>query len=147
MKPEQMTCNFGEHLTIDGYLGSYELLNSRERVLRCLEELPDMLGMKKIADAHVVFAEEDPRASKDPGGWSGYVLIAESHISLHTFPGRGFLSADVYTCKNGMNARFIIDYLIRLFDLAEVETHLIKRGTRYPVRNIQESCRLLQGAR
>jgi len=47
---------------------------------------------------------------KDPGGWSGFVIIAESHISIHTFPARRFVSIDVYTCKNGLKKDFIIFY-------------------------------------
>ena len=48
-------------------------------------------------------------------GVTGIVVIAESHISIHTFPARGFLSADVYSCKNGMNAKFIVAYLKKIF--------------------------------
>ncbi len=59
---------------------------------------------------------------KDPGGWSGFIIIAESHISLHTFPKRRFISADVYTCKNGMDAEFVIDFFKKKFELTDVES-------------------------
>ena len=64
-------------------------------------------------------------------GWSGFVVIAESHISIHTFPTNGFLSADVYTCKNGMDTEFILNYFKENFDLKEIEHNFIKRGTKY----------------
>lgn len=35
-----------------------------------------------------------------PQGVSGYVLIAESHISLHTWPEYGYAAVDVFTCGN-----------------------------------------------
>ena len=126
--------HFGEHLTIDGYQGSFEKLSNKNLVLGCLNELPEKLGMYKLAEPLVYLAPENNK--KDPGGWSGFVVIAESHISIHTFPGRGFLSADVYTCKNGLDTNFVLDYFKEKFDLKELEENFVKRGTRYPNNNI-----------
>lgn len=121
--------HFGEHITIDGYGGSRGKLNDESLVLSCLNDLPERLGMRKLAEPVVYFAKGNNL--KDPGGWSGFVVIEESHISLHTFPGRNFLSADVYTCKNGMDLEFILDYFREKFDLKDIEHNFIKRGTRY----------------
>ena len=85
-----MDMHFGEHLTIDGYGGSKSKLNDKEIILCCLNHLPSMLQMTKFSDAMIYFAPEND--IKDPGGWSGFVAIAESHISIYTFPKRGFLS-------------------------------------------------------
>lgn len=126
--------NFGEHITIDGYEGDYEKLNTKELVLSCLNDLPNLLGMKQLSKPEVYFAPGNDL--KDPGGWSGFVVIEESHISVHTFPGRGFVSADVYTCKNGLDQDFIINFFKDKFLLKDVETNLIKRGTRYPDHNL-----------
>lgn len=126
--------HFGEHITIDGYNGSESKLNDEERVLNCLNNLPELLGMKKMADPQIYFSAGNDL--KDPGGWTGVVTIAESHISIHTFPKRGFVSADVYTCKNGMDNDFIINFFKEQFDLKDVETNILKRGTRYPEENI-----------
>ena len=89
--------------------------------------------MHKLADPVVYLAPANNK--KDPGGWSGFVIIAESHISIHTFPGRSFLSADIYTCKNGMDLEFIISYFKNAFDLKEIEQNFIKRGTKYLNKN------------
>ena len=121
-------------MTLDGYGGNFEKLNNKEIVLECLENLPNLLGMKKLAEPEVYFSKGN--SLKDPGGWTGFVVIEESHISVHTFAGRGFVSADAYTCKNGMDCDFIIKYFKDKFELKEVETNFIKRGTKYPVENI-----------
>ena len=126
--------NFGEHLTIDGYGGNQDLLNNKDLVLNCLKNLPDRLGMKVIFGPEVIFAESNDK--KDPGGWSGIVMIAESHISIHTFPKRGFISADVYTCQNGLDQGLISNYFKETFALQDLETNFIKRGTRYPEADI-----------
>lgn len=121
--------HFGEHLMIDGYGGSYDKLNDKALVLHCLSELPQKLEMKNLSDPVVYFADANDK--KDPGGWSGFVVIAESHISIHTFPAKGFVSADVYTCKNGMDKDLIINYFKEKFELKDIEQNFIKRGTKY----------------
>jgi S-adenosylmethionine decarboxylase len=126
--------HFGEHLTIDGYRGSYEKLNNKEFVEKCLTELPQRVGMHAISEPLVKHADDN--GIKDPGGWSGLVMIAESHISVHTFPARGFVSIDVYTCKNGMDTDTIKAFFQEMFELEEMEVNFIKRGTRYPQDNI-----------
>lgn len=125
---------FGEHVTIDGYGGDKTKLNNKELILECLNNLPDSLGMSKLSEPVIYYAKGNN--SKDPGGWTGMVVIEESHISIHTFPNRGFISADVYTCKNGMDINFIFNYFKIKFNLKDLETNFIKRGNRYPNKDI-----------
>ena len=119
---------------IDGYNGDATLLDNQELVLNSLQELVAKLGMKKVAEPVIYRAE--PNGGKDPGGWSGFVVIMESHISIHTFPDRRFLSADVYTCKNGLDTEAVITYLKERFKLENLEVNFVKRGTKYPTQNL-----------
>ena len=128
------TCNFGEHFMLDGYQGDYKRLNDKDLVMLSLVELPHQLGMKRLSDPYVFAAPENN--IKDPGGWSGFVVIAESHISIHTFPARKFVSIDVYTCINGLDCDFIKKYFTKVFGLGEIEENFVKRGTKYPIKNI-----------
>ncbi|MCF7831834.1 MAG: adenosylmethionine decarboxylase [Candidatus Pacebacteria bacterium] len=128
------TSHFGEHVTIDGYGGSEALLNNKDLVLGSLSDLPAKLGMTTLSEPQVFWAESNH--IKDPGGWSGFVVIAESHISIHTFPKRGFVSIDAYTCKNGMDTDFIIKYFTERFELKDTEVNFLKRGTKYPEGDI-----------
>ncbi len=127
---------FGMHLTLDGYGGSRAKLADGAHVLACLSELPERLGMHKITEP--VLVELGHHSDKDPGGASGFVMIAESHISIHTFPLRGFVSADVYTCQNYLDTEQICQYFADAFELQDLETNLVKRGTRYPQHNIYD---------
>lgn len=126
--------HFGEHFTIDGYGGDYKLLNDEALVLESLSELPKKLGMKSLSKPQVFFASANDR--KDPGGWTGFVVIAESHVSVHTFPARGFISIDVYSCRNGLDTKFISEYFEKKFNLKDLETNFIERGKKYPQENI-----------
>lgn len=125
------TCNFGEHLIIDGYGGNFKKLNDKKLVVKCLEDLPKKVGMNILGKPQIYKADDN--GIKDAGGWSGFVVVAESHISVHTFPHRQFVSIDVYTCREGINRKFIVDYFRKKFCLQDIETHFIRRGTKYPV--------------
>jgi S-adenosylmethionine decarboxylase len=65
-------------------------------------------------------------------------MIAESHISIHTFPLRGFVSADVYTCQDSLDTEQICRYFADAFALQDLEINLVRRGTRYPQHNIYD---------
>ena len=126
--------HFGVHLTLDGYGRARARLADLDTVRDVLSELRELLGMHKLLPPTVL--EVSHLSDKDPGGLSGYVLIAESHIAIHTFPLRGFVSADVYTCQNSLDFERIRAYFEERFALEDVETNLIRRGTRYPQYNI-----------
>lgn len=134
---ENITCNFGEHFMLDGYHGEFEKLNNKELVLKSLTELPELLGMHHLSEPEIYFAKSNEL--KDPGGWSGFVVIVESHISVHTFPARGFASIDAFTCRNGMDTAFIEDYFKKIFGFKNTETNFVKRGTKYPLADIYKA--------
>ena len=124
------TEDFGIHLTIDGYGGSYEKLFDMKRILKILNDLPTFLGMKKLTMPYVVDAP--PITPKDQGGISGFVMIAESHISIHTFPDKGFLTADVYSCKP-FDTDKTVKFFKKQFELKDLEINIIRRGLKFPM--------------
>jgi len=126
--------HFGEHVTYDGYGCEPELLDSKPVVAAALLDLVDELGMTRLGGPEIYSA--DASTAKDPGGWTGVVILQESHISVHTFPARAFLSADVYTCQNGLDTERIRLYFRSRFRARNDEIQFLKRGTRYPRRDI-----------
>lgn len=132
-----MSTHFGEHVTIDGYGGDKELLNDKALIAEFLDELLGSLEMHALSAPYIISAPDN--GIKDPGGWSAFVVIAESHIAIHTFPRREFVSADVYTCRNGLDHKQIEGLFIDKFKLKDVETNFIVRGTKYPVDNIHQN--------
>jgi S-adenosylmethionine decarboxylase len=132
------TGRFGLHFTLDGYGGAPERLGDAEVVRAWLDELPEVLGMNKLIRPCLI--EVGAQNEKDPGGITGFVLIAQSHLSVHTFPRRRFVSADIFTCQDHMDHELIRQSLIATFMLGDVETNFIERGTRYPLVNVDEPC-------
>lgn len=128
------TIQFGVHFMIDGYNADKSVLRDREKLTNLLDTLPASMGMHSITEPLVV--EVGPKNRKDPGGMSGFVMIAESHFSFHTFPERGFVTIDVYTCQNELDTTGLLEGFREVFKFSNEETHYIKRGTRYPAENI-----------
>lgn len=125
---QQLDEPFGVHLTLDAYGGSSKKLNDMKHCFAVLDKLPAQLDMHKIITPYVIDA---PATSpKDQGGISGFVMIAESHISIHTFPDKGFLTADVYSCRP-FDTEKTVAYFKEAFDLQEMEVQVIKRGLQF----------------
>ncbi len=125
---------FGLHLMVDGYGAKEELLRNREALENALHTIPTMMGMHTICEPVIV--EVGPMNRKDPGGLSGFVLIAESHISFHTFPKRGFVTIDVYTCQNDLDTDQLVNEFTNIFGFTNKDVYIQNRGLNYPSNNI-----------
>ncbi len=121
--------NFGVHLTIDGYRGNKNRLEDFKLIYDILDKLPEDINMHKLTTPYVVFAP--PVTEKDQGGISGFVIIAESHISIHTFPKKRFVTIDIYTCRDYLDVEKIKNYFKRIFLLKELEVNVIERGKKF----------------
>ena len=85
------------HLAVDAYGLDPATLADEELVAAFLDSCPGTIGMTKIIDPQVyTYRGTEPR----DWGVSGFVLIAESHISVHTFPERGYLNVDIFSCRD-----------------------------------------------
>lgn len=63
-----------------------------------------------------------------PQGMSAIVLLAESHISIHTWPEYGYVAIDVYTCGKHVDTHAVIDVLKSFFKPKKIHKVLIDRG-------------------
>ncbi len=123
--PAESQGYFGPHLMLDGLAADPERLNDMRLVYRFLDELPEKIGMKKITTPYVIpyVGEEKP----EDAGITGMVIIAESHISIHTFPQKGFVTIDVYSCRS-FNQEDAIAFAKELFGIERCEVQAIERG-------------------
>lgn len=119
---------FGQHLMVDGYGGSKAKLQDLELVYNFLESYPVEMQMTKIMPPYV-FKYSGLRP--EDWGISGVVLIAESHISIHTFPEKRFLSVDIFSCKQ-FDSGQAVAYLERIFLLEKTELNQLERGLEFP---------------
>ena len=69
----------------------------------------------------------------DAGGVTGVVLLAESHVALHTWPELGAVTLDIYVCNrstdNGARAEALLAALEAAFAPARAERQRVRRGS------------------
>jgi S-adenosylmethionine decarboxylase len=136
------TLGFGLHLTLDAYGCSQEELANLDTIYEFLDRAPDLIQMTKIMPPYVFkYQAQVPEDS----GVSGFVLIAESHISIHTFPERAYLSLDIFSCKD-FDYDQAVAYATKLFGITRHEINLLDRGLEFP-RQVKRVERLLRDER
>jgi S-adenosylmethionine decarboxylase len=119
---------FGPHLLLDGYGCDKERLTDLNLIYRVLEELPARIGMTKIMPPYVF---KYSGLKPEDWGLSGFVLIAESHVSIHTFPEKNYASVDIFSCR-AFDTEFAVEYLKSTFGMTRVECKVLDRGTEFP---------------
>ena len=62
-----------------------------------------------------------------PGGVTGVLAIAESHLSIHTWPERGYAAFDLFMCGD-THPELAVPILRRAFSAARTEVTNIQRG-------------------
>ena len=115
------------HLIIDGYGANRKMLESEDVIYDLLDRYPSQIGMTKVAPPQVF-----KYIGSKPEDWgiSGFVLIAESHISIHTFPDRCYVNIDIFSCKD-FDSEYAIQELKAIFEFDEIQKYLLNRGLEY----------------
>ncbi len=108
------------HLIIDGYSNNQKILQDKDYLHNWLESYPSRIGMTRISPPYVL------RYTGEDCGISGFVFIAESHISIHTFAERNYVNIDVFSCKDFDAEKAIKDFQDG-FQLIKSRTYLIDR--------------------
>lgn len=79
-----------------------------------------------------------PAAPRGPGGVTATVLLAESHLCVHTWPEQQAVTVDVYVCNVGADhsarARALMRAVIDLFQPGHCTEHALSRGQVMPVQ-------------
>jgi len=115
------------HLIIDGFGANPRLLEDEELIYKLLDDYPSEIEMTKVAPPYVFrYVGSKP----EDWGISGFVLIAESHISIHTFPEKRYINIDIFSCKEFDPERVSRDLQAR-FEIAEAKCYLLNRGLEY----------------
>jgi S-adenosylmethionine decarboxylase len=115
---------FGPHLIIDGSKCDTVKLADRLVIERILTDYPRAIGMTRIGGPYMFeYQAPDPAYS----GVSGLVVIAESHIAIHTFPNLDYFSMDIFSCKN-FDHELAIDYIRESLGVQQMDRMLVQRG-------------------
>lgn len=120
----------GLHLTADlrGCACEAQLLTDAHILgQRCVQEV-QASGLQAVAQLFHTF----PSTAHGPGGVTATVLLAESHLCVHTWPEQKAVTLDVYVCNFGgdhsAKAEALMEALCALFAPAECRVERLQRG-------------------
>ena len=109
----------GRHVLVELYDCNEELLNNPQFI----EE--QMLKAAEKSKATVVSSSAH---HFNPFGVSGVVVIAESHITIHTWPEHHYAAVDIFTCGETVDPWTISHHLEEALDCKKISQSEIKRG-------------------
>ncbi len=112
---------FARHVILE--LWDAKNTNSAETIEKALRKACDIGNLRLVKIYIHQFS---------PYGVSGVALIAESHITIHTWPEYSFAAVDIYSSKDSADIAKIADVITSAFSPCQVNRVNIDRGTQKP---------------
>ena len=112
----------GIHIIADMYGVNPALLARVEKMKEIFEGAVKFAKLSKISSDYYQFR---------PEGASGIVLIAESHLSFHSWPEYGLVTLDIYTCGDPQQAELAYEYIKERLNPSRVDLVRIDRGVEF----------------
>ena len=126
LSDEQKLSHQSKHLLLELYRCDREKLND-ESFLRCI-----LNRAAKLANANVLNLISN---KFEPQGVTAIALLAESHISIHTWPESNYSAVDIFTCGQNMMPELASQYLIEALNAEEHSLRIIERYPPLEVAN------------
>ena len=109
----------GRHFIVEMWGCDNEMIHDPEKVMDILHSAVKDARATVIKSASHQF---------DPSGVTGIAILAESHISIHTWPEEGYVAADIFTCGTNTDPALGVQSLIDGFKPENSSTMELKRG-------------------
>ena len=116
------------HVMLDLYGCDPALLADEAHLRRALEEYPALIGMEKVSPVELRYIRT---SNTMDDGYSGFVIIATSHVSLHAWPPYRMINIDIFSC-NDFDEAAVIAVARAMFAPADIEVQSVLRATRSP---------------
>ena len=109
----------GRHVLVELYDCNDQLLNDPKFIEQ------EMLKAAELSKATVISSSAH---HFNPHGVSGVVVIAESHITIHTWPEHSYAAVDIFTCGETVDPWIISEHLEKVLECKNISQSEIKRG-------------------
>ena len=110
-----------KHILFDLIDCPFDLLNEEEFIQDSLVNASIVAKSKYIKVETYKF---------EPQGVTGYALLEESHISIHTWPELGLAKCDIFCCGDHAKPKEAVEYLHRRFKSKEVRKWICERSNK-----------------
>jgi len=110
---------FGRHVAMDAWGVDFDLLNDASWLERQMVDAAKKCGATVLSVQSKQF---------EPQGATVLVLLSESHISIHTYPEKGFAALDCYTCGHTVDPMLAIQHMLEVLKPTQAFPKMLKRG-------------------
>jgi S-adenosylmethionine decarboxylase len=110
----------GRHIVADIRVENKEILTDINFFKKLLYQSAIKANLKVIGESHYKFDKT--------GGFSFMLFIAESHISIHTWPEYGYAALDIFTCGENAKPWEAFNFIIQHLKVEKVNVMELKRG-------------------
>ena len=104
---------------IDLYDCDYDKMEDLDYIKNVMHKLSEILGTTIKKEAFYQFS---------PYGISGVLIIAESHLTIHTWPEYKYAGIDLFTCSKKLNTDEAVKFLCESLNATKYEIKEINRG-------------------
>ena len=109
----------GTHIIIDIFdIENNNVLKYESPVIKILDDIVKEFKLNAISKASHQF---------EPYGVTAFYILAESHLSIHTFVDERRAAMDLYTCTTMNNTDEIVDFIKSLFNNCKISSKVIER--------------------
>lgn len=109
----------GKHFLVEYYKCNTDILDNQVRIQNTLLDAATMCGATVLEYSFHKFS---------PQGVSGVVVIAESHLSIHTWPEYGYSAVDIFTCGTTVDPWIAYKHIKNELGSEETVVREIERG-------------------
>jgi len=115
---EQSAASVGTHCILELYGCPAAVLNDAQKIQQALREASRIAKSTLLGEIHHAF---------EPHGVTALALLAESHISVHTWPETGYAALDVFTCGDHTLPEKACSYLVEALEAADYSLQTLRR--------------------
>jgi len=111
------------HLIIDVSGCNREKLWNTKLIKTFLSGLPEKINMNTLTKPVIV---EDRKGLEEEQGITGFVILDESHLAIHTYPEKGKAYIDIFSCKE-INEKVAKEFILENFGKVKISGKLMER--------------------
>ena len=110
----------GQHVMTDAWGIDFDVLNDIDFLKEHMKKAAEIIGATILTTEGWKF---------EPAGVTVVVILSESHLSIHTYPEKGFAALDGYTCGERIDPEPGMEYLLSVLTPAISYSQKVIRGT------------------
>ena len=112
----------GYHLMLELFGCDQEKINSRRFLHNLVKAAVKETGLTNLGSRFHQF---------QPQGVTGFTLLAQSHISFHTWPEFGYVVLDIFTCGDQNQAERLADHFLHKLRPDRISRQVVRKGYKY----------------